>query len=123
MFAVMPLKNCPHISTVNEVPANGIDITTPCSECASTVENWICLQCYTVNCARSINQHAVQHAEESDHPITLSFTDISVWCYDCGAYIDNPVSIFILRISKQSLSKITENDKFIDNNSTSEKFM
>ncbi|XP_025261717.1 histone deacetylase 6 isoform X2 [Camponotus floridanus] len=90
MFAVVPLRDCPHLFTVNEVPPSGIDVTLPCMECASTAENWICLQCYTVHCARSINQHAMQHAEECEHPITLSFSDISVWCYGCEAYIDNP---------------------------------
>ncbi|XP_028048601.1 histone deacetylase 6 isoform X2 [Monomorium pharaonis] len=90
MFAIVPLQDCPHLFTVNEVPAGGIDVTAPCVECASTAENWICLQCYTVHCARSINQHAMQHAEEYEHPITLSFSDISVWCYGCEAYIDNP---------------------------------
>ncbi|CAL1678585.1 unnamed protein product [Lasius platythorax] len=90
MFAVVPLRDCPHLFTVNEVPSGGIDVTLPCAECASTAENWICLQCYTVHCARNVNQHAVQHAEECEHPITLSFSDISVWCYGCEAYIDNP---------------------------------
>ncbi|XP_050461613.1 histone deacetylase 6 isoform X2 [Cataglyphis hispanica] len=90
MFAVIPLRDCPHLFTVNEVPPGGIDVTLPCTECASTAENWICLQCYTVHCARNINQHAMQHAEECEHPITLSFSDISVWCYGCEAYIDNP---------------------------------
>ncbi|KYM93108.1 Histone deacetylase 6 [Atta colombica] len=90
MFAIVPLQDCPHLFTVNEVPPGGIDVTTPCVECASIAENWICLQCYTVHCARSINQHAMQHAEEFEHPITLSFSDISVWCYGCEAYVDNP---------------------------------
>ncbi|KAG5329379.1 HDAC6 deacetylase, partial [Acromyrmex heyeri] len=90
MFAIVPLQDCPHLFTVNEVPPGGIDVTTPCAECASIAENWICLQCYTVHCARSINQHAMQHAEEFEHPITLSFSDISVWCYGCEAYVDNP---------------------------------
>ncbi|XP_012219597.1 histone deacetylase 6 isoform X2 [Linepithema humile] len=90
MFAVMPLRDCPHLFTVNEVPSGGIDVTAPCMECVSTAENWICLQCYTVHCARNVNQHAMQHAEECEHPITLSFSDISVWCYGCEAYIDNP---------------------------------
>jgi len=101
MFAVMPLRDCPHLFTVNEVPPGGIDVTAPCMECASTAENWICLQCYTVHCARNVNQHAMQHAEECEHPITLSFSDISVWCYGCEAYIDNPVSVsFKTRFSK-----------------------
>ncbi|XP_014474298.1 PREDICTED: histone deacetylase 6 isoform X1 [Dinoponera quadriceps] len=90
MFAVVPLRDCPHLSAVNEVPPNGIDVTLPCTECTSTAENWICLQCYTVHCARNVNQHAMQHAEECEHPIALSFADISVWCYGCEAYIDNP---------------------------------
>jgi hypothetical protein len=90
MFAVVPLRDCPHLFAVNEVPSNGIDVTLPCMECASIAENWICLQCYTVHCARNINQHAMQHAEEFEHPIALSFSDISVWCYGCEAYIDNP---------------------------------
>ncbi|XP_029174654.1 histone deacetylase 6 [Nylanderia fulva] len=91
MFAVVPLRDCPHLSAVNEVPPDGIDVTLPCVECGSTAENWICLQCYTVHCARSVNQHAMQHAQEYEHPITLSFSDISVWCYGCEAYIDNPI--------------------------------
>lgn len=92
MFAVVPLRDCPHLFTsVNEVPSGGIDVTAPCAECDSTAENWICLQCYSVHCARSINQHAMQHAEEHEHPMTLSFSDISVWCYSCEAYVDHPL--------------------------------
>ncbi|XP_043492900.1 histone deacetylase 6 isoform X2 [Polistes fuscatus] len=90
MFAVIPLKECPHLNTVNNVPPCGIDIHLPCMECNSKAENWICLQCYTVHCARSINQHALLHSDETLHPLTLSFSDLSVWCYGCSAYIDNP---------------------------------
>nr|XP_050853987.1 histone deacetylase 6 isoform X1 [Vespula vulgaris] len=90
MFAVIPLRDCPHLDTVNDVPSRGIDVHLPCMECGSSVENWICLQCYTVHCARNINQHALLHADETQHPLTLSFSDLSVWCYGCEAYIDNP---------------------------------
>nr|XP_046470327.1 histone deacetylase 6 isoform X2 [Neodiprion pinetum] len=90
MFAIVPLRDCPHLPTVEEVPADGIDVRAPCQECNSTAENWICLQCYTVHCARSINEHAVTHGEATQHPMTLSFSDLSVWCYGCEAYIDNP---------------------------------
>jgi len=27
------------------------------------------------------------HHEEEKHPITLSFTDLSFWCYECESYI------------------------------------
>lgn len=90
MFAVIPLRDCPHLDTVRDLPASGIDVHVPCQECGSTAENWICLQCYTVHCARNVNQHAVEHEQVSHHPMTLSFTDLSVWCYGCEAYIDNP---------------------------------
>lgn len=92
MFAVIPLRECPHLDSVKDVPVSGIDIYSPCIECESNVENWICLRCYTVHCARSINQHGLIHAEEMEHPLALSFSDLSVWCYKCEAYIDNVVS-------------------------------
>lgn len=89
---MVPLRECPHLDSVRDVPASGIDVHLPCAECENNVENWICLQCYTVHCARSINQHGMLHAEEREHPLALSFSDLSVWCYSCEAYIDNPVS-------------------------------
>nr|XP_031839084.1 histone deacetylase 6 isoform X2 [Nomia melanderi] len=90
MFAVIPLRECPHLDSVRDVPASGIDVHLPCAECNTNIENWICLQCYTVHCARNINQHGLLHAEELKHPLALSFSDLSVWCYRCEAYIDNP---------------------------------
>lgn len=91
MFAVIPLRECPHLDTLAEVPETGIDINQPCEECKSNLENWICLQCYSIHCARTVNQHALQHEQLTQHPLTLSFSDVSVWCYGCEAYIDNPV--------------------------------
>lgn len=93
MFAVVPLRDCPHLESVNKVPDTGIDAKAPCQECESTVENWICLTCYSIHCARSINKHAVEHEQSTTHPLALSFSDLSVWCYRCESYIDNPVSI------------------------------
>lgn len=90
MFAIYPLNDCPHLDMINDVPVQGINIKDPCQECSNTSENWICLICFTVHCARNINQHASIHAEDKAHPLTLSFTDLSVWCYGCDAYIDNP---------------------------------
>ncbi|XP_044580069.1 histone deacetylase 6 isoform X2 [Cotesia glomerata] len=90
MFAIIPLSYCPHLELIAEVPAQGIDVKAPCKECNSTAENWICLHCYGVNCARAVNQHAILHGQDEGHPLTLSFTDLSVWCYGCEAYVDNP---------------------------------
>ena len=29
----------------------------------------------------------VKHNEESKHPVALSFSDLSFWCYECDSYI------------------------------------
>lgn len=55
------------------------------------MENWICLICFKVCCGRMILKHMLNHHTETDHPLTLSFSDLSVWCYKCEAYIDNPI--------------------------------
>ena len=33
----------------------------------------------------------VIHSAENQHLVTLSFSDISVWCYGCDDYVDNDV--------------------------------
>lgn len=124
MFAVVPLPGCPHLVQVQAVPPSGIDVNTPCATCESIQENWICLICYSVSgfitaetlmsvsytlnrrcplifqvfCGRYVSQHMVFHNEESSHPLTLSFSDLSVWCYVCEAYIDNMVTNLITLI-------------------------
>lgn len=69
----------------------GIETSAPCSGCQSSIENWICLHCFQTYCGRYIGEHMLYHHLESDHPLTLSFSDLSVWCYPCEAYIDNPI--------------------------------
>ncbi|XP_073992654.1 histone deacetylase 6 isoform X3 [Rhodnius prolixus] len=91
MFAIVPLKTCPHLPLVQPVPEAGIDVKASCSVCNDPKENWICLICYTVQCGRYINEHMLLHNADSGHPLTLSFSDLSVWCYSCQAYIDNQV--------------------------------
>ncbi|PSN48229.1 Histone deacetylase 6 [Blattella germanica] len=91
MFAVVPLRSCPHLNRVQPVPSNGIDCNSPCVDCGSPQENWVCLICYSVCCGRYVNEHMMIHGVENSHPLTLSFSDLSVWCYECEAYIDNHV--------------------------------
>ena len=61
----------------------------PCKECSSTAENWMCLCCHTVLCGRYVMEHMMFHNLETSHPLALSFSDLSVWCYPCESYIDN----------------------------------
>ncbi|XP_055523218.1 histone deacetylase 6 isoform X2 [Wyeomyia smithii] len=92
MFAVVPLRDCPHLKELNSdnIPER-ISTKTPCADCASGAENWVCLHCFRVCCGRYINEHAMLHSLEADHALVLSFTDLSVWCYRCESYVDNPV--------------------------------
>ena len=78
-------------------------------------ENWICLTCNAIRCSRYVNGHCKDHwkntkrqqEEEEDkkvgdtacitartdrigHCIALSLQDLSVWCYECNAYIIHP---------------------------------
>ncbi|PNF26146.1 hypothetical protein B7P43_G04459 [Cryptotermes secundus] len=91
MFAVVPLRSCPHLVQVQPVPECGIDCNSSCAECGSVQENWVCLVCYTVHCGRYISEHMMLHGHGMSHPLTLSFSDLSVWCYACEAYIDNQI--------------------------------
>uniref|UniRef100_A0AAY5KCG4 UBP-type domain-containing protein n=1 Tax=Esox lucius TaxID=8010 RepID=A0AAY5KCG4_ESOLU len=89
LYVVDPLSWCPHLDAVKPVPAGGMDVFLPCEDCGSDAENWICLTCYKVFCGRYVNQHMVTHGLVSEHPVVLSFADLSVWCYSCEAYVHN----------------------------------
>lgn len=115
MFAVIPLNECPHLPSLDPITVpsgncNGflllpterrtlitfdlvsdIDIATACASCNSTQENWICLHCFSVFCSRYVQEHMFYHHLEAKHPLVLSFRDLSVWCFECNAYVDNPI--------------------------------
>lgn len=35
----------------------------------------------------------VTHGVASEHPVVLSFSDLSVWCYLCEAYVHHQVTL------------------------------
>lgn len=115
---VDPLPWCPHLDAVKPLPPSGVDVFQPCSDCGSDAENWICLTCYQVSppytppalpvfrmwslshlshpllqvcCGRYVNEHMVTHGTVSEHPVVLSFSDLSVWCYLCESYVHHQV--------------------------------
>ncbi|XP_017050819.1 histone deacetylase 6 isoform X3 [Drosophila ficusphila] len=91
MFAVYPLKTCPHLGLLRpEEAPQSINSEAACSECGSTGENWVCLSCRTVACGRYMNGHMEQHSLAGQHPLVMSIGDLSVWCYSCSAYVDHP---------------------------------
>ncbi|XP_068104737.1 histone deacetylase 6 isoform X3 [Hyperolius riggenbachi] len=91
MYTVTPLPWCPHLESVCELPPCGLDVSHPCAACGTSVENWVCLTCYVVLCGRYVSQHMMSHEASSGHHLVLSFSDLSVWCYGCDAYIHNEV--------------------------------
>ena len=89
---IVPLPWCPHLDLITKSPPPlNIDVQKEsCEECGHVGENWICLICLTIHCSRYVNEHMLKHGDEKEHPLTLSFSDISVWCYVCNDYLDNP---------------------------------
>uniref|UniRef100_A0A8C0HBK4 Histone deacetylase 6 n=1 Tax=Chelonoidis abingdonii TaxID=106734 RepID=A0A8C0HBK4_CHEAB len=90
LYAVTPLPWCPHVDSLQPLPAAGLDALAPCEECGSQGENWVCLACYRVLCGRYVNQHMLAHGSISGHPLVLSYADLSVWCYTCQSYVHHP---------------------------------
>ena len=87
---VVPLPYCPHLLEINtKLDKKLVDARRSCTKCNDHKENWICLSCFDCCCSRYINGHMVLHSEETRHPMALSFSDISVWCFVCDSYVDN----------------------------------
>ncbi|CAM8943077.1 unnamed protein product [Rhodiola kirilowii] len=63
---------CDHLGSLSPDLAH---IPTPNSHCFS----------------RFVNKHMVEHNQETSHCLALSFSDLSVWCYSCEAYLDAQV--------------------------------
>lgn len=111
---ILPISDCPHVSDCVALDANRIEYENVCTHmqeegftkggmkgdtingaCPSG-ENWLCLKCGAVRCSRYINGHCRDHweitkAKSNDygHCIAVSLEDLSVWCYECSAYLDD----------------------------------
>nr|KAF6294602.1 histone deacetylase 6 [Pipistrellus kuhlii] len=101
-YAVTPLAWCPHLVAVRPLPEAGLDVTQPCQDCGAPQENWVCLSCYEVYCSRYINAHMVRHYESSGHPLVLSYTDLSTWCYPCQAYVHHQTLLEVKNVAHQN---------------------
>jgi uncharacterized UBP type Zn finger protein len=67
----------------------------------SSSENWFCLECGVLRCSRYVNGHGIMHWKDTKttnkmetppvgHCVAISLADLSVWCYECGAYVTHP---------------------------------
>ena len=82
-------------------------------------ENWLCLQCGAVRCSRYVNGHCKEHWENTKaddakegkggdcvgHCVAVSLEDLSVWCYECSAYLNHPsLSPVLKRLEMEKFS-------------------
>jgi len=90
-FSVYPKSNCPHYSSqvtlgvLQKVPT-ACQANT-CTTCNDKTENWLCMSCGNTYCSRYINGDAKKHFKECGHAVSISFSDLSIWCYSCNDYI------------------------------------
>ncbi|KAL0925999.1 hypothetical protein M5K25_004379 [Dendrobium thyrsiflorum] len=81
-------KSCDHLPSLSSDLSHVPGPESHCSRCQHPAENWLCLSCKDVFCSRFINKHMVNHHQETGHCLALSFSDLSVWCFACDAYLD-----------------------------------
>ncbi|CAM8945021.1 unnamed protein product [Rhodiola kirilowii] len=82
---------CDHLGSLSPDLAHIPTPNSHCFRCQHPDENWLCLCCKDVLCSRFVNKHMVEHNQETSHCLALSFSDLSVWCYSCEAYLDAQV--------------------------------
>eukprot|EP01114_Cavostelium_apophysatum_P021493 TRINITY_DN7518_c0_g1_i1.p1 TRINITY_DN7518_c0_g1~~TRINITY_DN7518_c0_g1_i1.p1 ORF type:complete len:466 (-),score=105.57 TRINITY_DN7518_c0_g1_i1:33-1430(-) len=114
MAAVIPKLDCPHLDEVTVELSELSSVSSPCKDCQDTSENWLCLKCNRVSCSRYISSHAAAHFEKREHAISVSFSDLSVWCYKCDSYIKHTSLQPILQkllTEKQDVITLVKDDK------------
>ncbi|XP_073029828.1 uncharacterized protein [Primulina eburnea] len=83
--------HCDHLASLNSDLIHIPTPHTPCNRCEHPDENWLCLCCKDVLCSRFVNKHMLEHFRREKHSLALSFSDLSVWCFSCDAYLDAQV--------------------------------
>lgn len=68
MFAVDPVRDCPHCVDFDNEPFINKKFNEKCTDCENIGENWICLTCAKIFCSRYVNGHMVKVWH---HPINL----------------------------------------------------
>nr|XP_033807619.1 ubiquitin carboxyl-terminal hydrolase 44 [Geotrypetes seraphini]XP_033807620.1 ubiquitin carboxyl-terminal hydrolase 44 [Geotrypetes seraphini]XP_033807621.1 ubiquitin carboxyl-terminal hydrolase 44 [Geotrypetes seraphini] len=77
-----------------------------CVDCNTTESVWACLSCSHVACGRYIEEHALKHFQESEHPVALEVNELYVFCYICDDYVLNDNATGDLKLLRSTLSAI-----------------
>lgn len=94
-FQVVAITDCPHLEFVGTADvmarcgtvAEGVGAPS-CEVCHDQSEVWVCLHCGLQGCSRFVEGHAASHNEQNGHPLAISLSDMSCWCYSCESYLD-----------------------------------
>ncbi|XP_062021681.1 RING finger protein ETP1-like isoform X2 [Rosa rugosa] len=65
--------SCDHLPSLS---SDLVHIPTPdtnCNRCQHPSENWLCLCCKEVLCSRFVNKHMLQHYQQINHCVALSY--------------------------------------------------
>jgi uncharacterized UBP type Zn finger protein len=117
MFSVRPKTDCPHVAAL-DLDKLLVDCSASCTACACESlavpkENWLCLSCSTVLCSRYERGHMKDHCEkQGNHPIVLSFSDGSIFCYDCVDEQSGEKGTYIASQVLRDVSRAFELSKF-----------
>jgi uncharacterized UBP type Zn finger protein len=84
-------KPCNHLDQINEVQAT----SDGCEECLKLGDRWVhlrmCLICGHIGCCSSSkHNHALQHYQETGHPLIKPFKQSGIdwiWCYEDAALL------------------------------------
>ncbi|CAH8550506.1 unnamed protein product [Schistosoma margrebowiei] len=101
--------NCKHVLKVKTSIQLGI--LSPehwhCSSCHTTESVWACLSCSNFACGRYISEHALQHFQQTNHPLCIDVNEKFVYCYICDDFVLNdnaPGDIKLLRMALDAVS-------------------
>ncbi|XP_052801860.1 ubiquitin carboxyl-terminal hydrolase 44-like [Mya arenaria] len=102
------MEKCVHVSKIR--PAWDHSILIPekwlCYICRTTESVWACLSCPNVACGRFNEKHALQHYQESHHPISIEVNEKYVYCYVCDDYVMNDNAAGDIKLLRTALSAI-----------------
>ncbi|XP_020789846.2 ubiquitin carboxyl-terminal hydrolase 49 [Boleophthalmus pectinirostris] len=77
-----------------------------CVECSTTDSVWACLKCSHVACGHFVEEHALKHFQESQHPLAIEVRELDVFCFACGDYVLNDNAEGDLKLLRGALSTV-----------------
>lgn len=118
------LKHCPHVEEFSHpfapqkfIKRSSMAFHNQCHQGCPGSENWCCLLCGETRCGRYAKKHSLAHWEEKKreqeanltvadaaagkeaigHCLVLGLSDLTVWCYECQAYVDHEMLTPLLK--------------------------